>query len=407
MLKIRKFLRKEVKNNGILITEEDKLIIEKLVDFYFNGVLTDDIDELNLQRVKVKLLLDIPFYKEVGREIERVRIAKALEEKQKSFDVIKILLSNDIKSFEELSEITNLSVLELKKIFENQQLFLEYGEDVFVSLGEKISVLEEYERQIVLQQEKQKREDEKKMKNFKQIDDFLWIYLNSRYRNSDITNFANNYIKRVQAVILKDEYRENYPEDIIDRLRLKGDELKFNKERGSNVVVRDYKIIKIVKPEIIQVSQYILGKLELVASFFENFGNIEKMAGKSKNFPSYNSVLSSLMLPELEDYLTEEAYFKLNKYLNIEKNYQSLNYVKRLELVRDSFIKYSGNLYRVVENKDEEEIALRMLSDKLVKQIAGEEIYNKVLAMLDSYSDKRYVIDELIKNKVNVKKIDN
>ena len=32
------------------------------------------------------------------------------------------------------------------------------------------------------------------------------------------------------------------PEDIIDRLRLKGDELKFNKERGSNVVVRDYKI---------------------------------------------------------------------------------------------------------------------------------------------------------------------
>jgi len=401
MQKIKKYLRKEVKGGLVLITEEEKIIIEKLVKFYFEGILEGDIEEFDLQRIKVKLLLDIPFYKELGREIDKLRIVKALEDKQKSLGVIKILLSNDIKTFDELSTISNLSVKEIKSIFQNQKLILEYGEDIFVRLGDKLSVLEDNEREVIRRKELEKREVEKKIKKYRQFDSFLWIYLNSRYRSSDIAYFPNNYIKTVQNYLLSDEFRENYPEDIIEQLRLKGAELKYNKERGSFVVVRDSRIIKIVKPEILQVSQFVLGKLELVANFFEYFGNVERMAANSKKFPSYNSILSSLMLPELGDYLTEEAYMKLNKYLSLEKNYQSLNYINRLELVRDSFIKYSGNLYSIVNDKDEEEIALRMLSDKLVKQIAGEELYNRTLAMLDEYSDKRYVIDEL--NKVKEK----
>lgn len=52
MVKINKYLRKEVKSGNVLITEDEKLIIEKLVEFYFDGVLNEDIEQLDLQRKK-------------------------------------------------------------------------------------------------------------------------------------------------------------------------------------------------------------------------------------------------------------------------------------------------------------------------------------------------------------------
>lgn len=392
------YVRKGVRSGKTIISDSEKAVIQKLVDFYFGEIQVENLKELNSQRVSVERFLDVTFYKELKAEIKKARITEELVDKQNLINVIKLLLSENIKSYEELSRISNLSIKEVRRILKNQKLILECGEDNVPILEEKIKIL----RQQEYLDDLQKSKDETKAKRFKQFDEFLFVYLNSRYRSSDLHYFFNTCATAdtVQVNLSKDEFRENYPEGILEQLKMKGEELKHTKPAKNRVIIRDRRLIEIVKPEITQVEQYVLTKLELVRDFFEYFGNIERMVIDSKKFLNYNSILSSLMSPELKEYLTEEAYIKLIKYLSIEKNYQSLNYVKRLEFVRDNFIKYSGNLYTVVENKDEEEIALRMLSDKLVKQIAGEEIYNRVLTMLDEYKDKRYVIDELGKVKV-------
>ena len=398
MRDISLYVRKGVRSGKTIISDSEKAIIQKLVDFYFGEIQVENLKELNSQRVSVERFLDVAFYKELKEEIKKARITEELVDKQKLINVIKLLLSENIKSYDELSRISNLSIKEVRRILKNQKLILECGEDNVPILEEKIKIL----RQQEYLDDLQKSKDETKAKRFKQFDEFLFVYLNSRYRSSDLHYFLNTCATAdtVQVNLSKDEFRENYPEGILEQLKMKGEELKHTKPAKNRVIIRDRRLIEIVKPEITQVEQYILTKLELVRDFFEYFGNIERMVIDSKKFLNYNSILSSLMSPELKEYLTEEAYIRLVKYLSIEKNYQSLNYVKRLEFVRDNFIKYSGNLYTVVENKDEEEIALRMLSDKLVKQIAGEEIYNRVLTMLDEYKDKRYVIDELGKVKV-------
>lgn len=392
------YLRKGVRSGKTIISDSDKAIIQKLVAFYFGKIEVENLKELNSQRVSVERFLDVAFYKELKSEIKKARITEELVDRQKLINVIKLLLSENIKSYDELSRISNLLIKEVRRILKNQKLILECGEDNVPILEEKIKIL----RQQEYLDDLQKSKDETKAKKFKQFDEFLFVYLNSRYRSSDLHYFLNTCATAdtVQTNLSKDEFRENYPEDILEQLKMKGEELKHTKPSKNRVIIRNRRLIEIVKPEITQVEQFILTKLELVRDFFEYFGNIERMVVGSKKNLNYNSILSSLMSPELKEYLTEEAYIKLIKYLSIEKNYQSLNYIKRLEFVRDNFIKYSGNLYTVVENKDEEEIALRMLSDKLVKQIAGEEIYNRVLTMLEEYKDKRYVIDELAKVKV-------
>lgn len=392
------YVRKGVRSGKTIISDSEKAVIQKLVDFYFGEIQVENLKELNSQRVSVERFLDVTFYKKLKAEIKKARITEELVDKQKLINVIKLLLSENIKSYDELSRISNLPVKEVRRILKNQKLILECGEDNVPILEEKIKIL----RQQEYLDDLQKSKDETKAKRFKQFDEFLFVYLNSRYRSSDLYYFLNTCATAdtVQVNLSKDEFRENYPEGILEQLKMKGEELKHTKPAKNRVIIRDRRLIEIVKPEITQVEQYVLTKLELVRDFFEYFGNIERMVIDSKKFLNYNSILSSLMSPELKEYLTEEAYIKLIKYLSIEKNYQSLNYIKRLEFVRDNFIKYSGNLYTVVENKDEEELALRMLSDKLVKQIAGEELYNGVLTMLEEYKDKRYVIDELARVKV-------
>lgn len=404
MAKINRYLRKEVKNGNILITEDEKLIIEKLIEFYFNGALTDSVEQLDLQRKKVKLLIDISFYKEVGRKIDNIKIAKSLETKRKTIDVMGILLSNDIKTFSELSEVTKLSVSELKEILHNKNLISEYDESVFVALGEKLSVLDANEKEFIKLQNQERRKEKDKLIKLKLFDEFIWIYLRSRNRSSDMVEFPREFIKNIQTTVITDEFKELYPVDIVEQLNRKGAELKACKANGKNVVIRDRKIIEIVKPEISKVPSYVLSKLELVVMFFEYFGNIERMSYNDDTLPSYNSVLSSMLLPDLKDYLKEDVYEKLNKYLSVERTYQNLNYANRLEMVRDVLIKYSGNLYSIVNDKDNEELVLRMLSDKLVRKIAGEDIYNKVLIMLEEYKEKKYVIDELMKVKVKKSK---
>lgn len=405
MIKINKYLRKEVKNGSILITEDEKLIVEKLVEFYFNGTLNDDIEELDLQRKQVKLVMDVSFYKEVGREIDKIKIAKTLKMKQKTINIIQILLSNDIKTFSELSDVSKLSIPELKQILHNKSLISEYEENIFIALGEKLSVLDASEKENLKYKTQELKKEKDKLIKLKLYDEFIWEYLRSRKRYCDMKGFSWEFLRTMRANIISDEYRENYPVDIIEKLNIKSNELKSCKATGKNLVIRDRKIIEIVKPEINKVSPFILSKLELVVMFFENFGNIERMTASNDFLPSYNSVLSSMLLPELKDYLTSDAYTKLTRYLTVEKTYQTLNYTSRLDMVLDVFCKYSGNIYSIINDNDNEELVLRILSDKLVKKIAGDELYNKVLEKLDDYNSKRYVIGELLDAKVNVKKL--
>lgn len=391
---IKNYLKNERIKEWKTLSDYYKDILNKLIEFYFDDIKVENLTKLKQELESVKYLLSDSFYQKLTEKIEADKMKKILEEKENSCKTIKILLLNDIKSYEELSNISGLTIEEIKKILKSKKLVLEYDENTFIKIGEKVSILDETEAQ------KKEIPEEKRRTILMEFDEFFDIYLNSRYASECLMPSHCRYpLKSIYKYLKKDEYKENFPEDILEQLAIKGNELKYTHDRKDSVVIRDAKIIKIVKPEITNATPFILSKLELVTQFFEYFGNIEKMTKEIDSIPSYNSILSSLMLPQLREYLTDEANLKLSKYLDIEKMYQSINYIKRVGLVRSVFLKYSGNLYSLIDNKDEEELVLRILSDKIVKQEFGEDIYNKTLILLEEYKKKSYVIEELQKVK--------
>lgn len=392
MKSIKKYLQKEL--DGVMISEKELEIIKTLIDFHLYGKC-GNLDKLNDQRITVRHLLDNSFYKQLKCKIDDTRIQKSLKAKENMLNITKTLLSQDINYYQELSDITGVEIPEIEKVFRSKKLFLEYDNEVYIELGKRILKIEENEKS-----------KNKRMQKLKTYDEFLAFYLNSRHRcgvtGDKIQNTLHNFIKDIE----ENDFANYYPEDILEQLSARGEELKRLKPGKNFVAIRDSEIIKIVKPEINKVTSYEHSKLELVIEFFKYNGNIEEMAKTSKYFFGYNSILSSLMLKNLEVILTEEAYEKLENYLEIEKQYQTITYRNRLDLVKNMvdefFFKYNGNLFALMEKHGNEELVLRLLSDKLVIKCFekhGEVMSERISLILEEYRDKEYVFKTLKKVK--------
>lgn len=391
MFNINKYLRKEYKNGAELqVNDENIKIITNIVSIVQGRETVKDIDVFEQEARSVKYLIIPSEYEKINDFIEKNKIESEINFKEKKLLLIKTILFNDFRNYEELSSRIGLSVKEIRKILQSKTLVSEYSKSAFVKIGEKISVLDDFERK----KEADERYSKKRLYKLKSYDEYVWLYLNSREKISVVRTS-----KTMPALFRRDiesgELSDNYPKDILKKIEEKSDFLNRHKDKKNSQLIRNYKMIDIVKDDVLYANTYIINKLKLVLTYFSYFGNIERMLENEEDLASYNSVLSSLMLPELEDYLKKDAYLKLNKYLEVEKMYQSTIYGKRVDLVRNNFLEYSGNLYFGLENCDNKELVLYLLGDKIVREQFGEDIYNRVIEILNAYDDKKYVIDEL------------
>ena len=62
MRDISLYVRKGVRSGKTIISDSEKAIIQKLVDFYFGEIQVENLKELNSQRVRVERFLDVTFY---------------------------------------------------------------------------------------------------------------------------------------------------------------------------------------------------------------------------------------------------------------------------------------------------------------------------------------------------------
>ena len=287
-------------------------------------------------------------------------------------------LLNDFKNYNEFTKEMGMCVKDIRNIIDSR-----YGGCFENSkLEEKLNVLDSWEK-------------EHRIKKFKLYDEFLWVYLNSRYYTSVVKKMTGVSPSEFLLGIDKYELRENYPENIEDVIEDKINLLtKLKVSRVSDFIpIRDMEIFKIVNEDVLKVSSKDYKKLEVVLEYLRNYGNIDRM---SNNYRYNQTVVFSIINYVMKSgLLNQETYLKLKNYDLVHTDLYSLSGKERIVLVQNMLIKYykcNGNLVKLIESERNRELVLRLLNDDIANVILGDRDYQKVLTSLKEYSEKEEVI---------------
>ena len=248
-------------------------------------------------------------------------------------------------------------------------------------------------------------EKNKRIMKYRNLEEFLSLYLNSYYDVLDL-NLHSKYSSAQQ--VLKDPFFiENYDSEIQQKVREKSEELKKIQRNYRTVTykvsIKDGKKIKYMR-ENIPVTPYQKKLLDIFIAYTKCYGNIRKTVEYLKNQGfkySYCYIESSLKSEELKQILSEENLLNLEGYYKAEKVLQGAVISNKRQLVEDVltlFYTYNGNLFKILEKCDMNiGLLFRILTDDMVKNKVGEEKFNQILSVIEAYDDKKMVFDELQK----------
>lgn len=362
-------------------SDEEVIIVNELIQFFNDEKASiDNLVEIEEKIDLVKYKLNSVFSNLLYNKINLIK-------KENDLNSLFVFLFTEFETYEEFSKKIDTSIDEFRKFIARSYGLYFQDSKMYLKIQEKLDFLE--------------REEQKyRIKKFKLYDEFLWVYLNSRYYTSNIKKMTgvspNEFLKAIEANDLKD----NYPEDIKDVIEEKIDLLSRLKiSRVSDLVpIRDMELIKIVKSDVLKVSSKDYKGLEVVLEYLRNYGNIDKM-GRNYKY-NHHLVLSILDKVKLSDLLNKDTLEKLNNYSSACLDLSMLSVKERGMLVKNMIIKYykcNGNLVKLIESEKNEELVLRLLNDDIANVILGDREYEKVLMSLKEYSEKEDVIKILAK----------
>lgn len=366
------------------IIDDDKLIVLKdLIEFFHND--NAKIDELSVIEEKLDSLkddLDSSFLSLIYQKIDLIK-------KDNELNLIFSFICGDFKNYNEFSKEIGLNVKELRSIIETR-----VNNE---SLKEKLNEIEKLEQNY-------------RKNKFKLYDEFLWIYLNSRYHASLVKKMTGVSSSEFLNGIDEDKLRWNYPENIDEIIENKIDFLsKLRISRVSDFIpIRDMELIKIVSEDVLKVSSKDYKKLEVVLDYLKCYGNVEKMTNNYRyNQEIVYFIINSVMMSGLLNYGT---YEKIKNYDLINTDLRLLSVRERKLFVKNMLIKYykcNGNIVKLIESGECEETVFRLLYDSIVSVILDGREYGKVLASLKEYSEKEEVLKVMRKIKEPVVVYDN
>ena len=358
-------------NKGSIDNNKLEVLKELIQFFYSEDIKIDDLLDVEEKLNVLKDDLNASFLSLMYQKIDLIK-------KDNELNLMFSFLLNDFKNYNEFTKEMGMCVKDIKNIIESR-----YGGCFKNSkLEEKLNVLDSWEK-------------EHRIKKFKLYDEFLWVYLNSRYYTSVVKKMTGVSPSEFLLGIDKYELRENYPENIEDVIQDKINLLTKSKvSRVSDfVLIRDMEIFKIVNEDVLKVSSKDYKKLEVVLEYLRNYGNIDRMSNNYRyNQTVVFSILNYVMKSGL---LNQETYLKLKNYDLVHTDLYSLSGKERVVLVQNMLIKYykcNGNLVKLIESERNRELVLRLLNDDIANVILGDRDYQKVLISLKEYSEKEEVI---------------
>ena len=358
-------------NKGSIDNNKLEVLKELIQFFYSEDIKIDDLLDVEEKLNVLKDDLNASFLSLMYQKIDLIK-------KDNELNLMFSFLLNDFKNYNEFTKEMGMCVKDIKNIIESR-----YGGCFKNSkLEEKLNVLDSWEK-------------EHRIKKFKLYDEFLWVYLNSRYYTSVVKKMTGVSPSEFLLGIDKYELRENYPENIEDVIEDKINLLtKLKVSRVSDFVpIRDMEIFKIVNEGVLKVSSKDYKKLEVVLEYLRNYGNIDRMSNNYRyNQTVVFSILNYVMKSGL---LNQETYLKLKNYDLVHTDLYSLSGKERVVLVQNMLIKYykcNGNLVKLIESERNRELVLRLLNDDIANVILGDRDYQKVLISLKEYSEKEEVI---------------
>lgn len=366
MINIEFYLNNSTVNNNKLEA------LKELVQFFYSeNVKIEDLSEIKTKLDFLKDDLTPSFLSLINKKIDLI-------EKDRELNLMFSFVFGDFKNYEEFSKNVGLNVKELRSIVTRRYNFCHEN----INIEEKLNNLERLEQEY-------------RIKKLKLYDEFLWVYLNSRYYTPVVKKMTgvspSEFLSKIYEYDLKENYEENIEEIIENKIRLL---TRLKVSRVSDLIpIRDMELIKIIDKDVLKVSSKDYKKLEIVLDYLKNYGNIEKM---SKNYRyNYELVLSVVNSVMNSDLINEETYQKLKNYELVHIDFYSLSFKQRNMYVKNMLIKYykcNGNLVKLIENEKNSELVLRLLNDDIAKTIVGNNEYEKILKSLKEYSEKEEVI---------------
>lgn len=369
-----------IENQPLNTSELEK--IYGLIDFYFKEDNLEDLTIIKENFESVKTKFNATFRHLLEKKINLLERELELKTRTEDLRLIYILLLNDFKDYNEYYKLVGLNVEKLKKIVDSiSSTYLSHDE--CQKIDEKLETLREQEQNF-------------RINHFKKYDDFLWMFLNSRYHTAVIKQITNVVPSEFTKILDKEKLREYYPENIDEIINNKSSLLyRLRSSRvGNFYTISEVELLEIVKDDVLKLSESDYKKVKLVAEFLKKYGNIEKII-KKDDLTNYNKVFYLLSDSNLQNILKEEIYIKLRRHLEFEDYLRNLFVIEKVELVKQMLIKYytcNGNIIKLIESLEEEEKVLRLLSDDDVKRLIGINEFEKVSKSLKDYKNKECVI---------------
>jgi len=354
----------------VVVDDCEKLLLEELIEF----LDSEDVD-VDLSTVMKKIdglvqKLNPSFVSLLYKKIELIK-------KNKELDLMFSFLFDNFKSYRELYNKTGLDVQKIKDIINRYGFGYEN-----TRLEDR---LDEFDRM----------EKDYRIKKFKLYDEFLWVYLNSRYYTSFIKKVTGVSPSEFLKHIVVESMKDNYPEDINEIIESKIEVLtRLKVSRVSDLIpIRDMEVVKIVRDDLYKVSSSDYKRLEVVLDYLKSYGNVEKM---DKNY-RYNPVLVYSILDRVlnANLLKEDVSKRIKKYKDVYSSMSLLSVKQKMSLVKSMLINYytyNGNIVKLIEIEGNPEVVLRLLNDDIANGFLGDREYEKILHSIKMYSDKEEVI---------------
>ena len=250
-------------------------------------------------------------------------------------------------------------------------------------------------------------ENKKRIRKYKELDEFVSLYLENYY---DITELCLHSKYKTPYQVLKDPFfKENYDSEVQKEIREKSLEMKnLQRNYGTNTYktyVKNGEKIKLMKEKLL-ITPYQNKLLDILMACIKCHGNIQKTVEylRKQGFKySYCYIESSLKANELRDILNEDSILKIEGFLRAEQVLQGAVISSKRELINQIltlFYMYNGKIFKILEECNiNYGFLVRTLTDDMVKNKIGEQKYNEILSIINTYDEKKYAFDELNKVK--------
>ncbi len=231
-----------------------------------------------------------------------------LKEKTLIKEIVKLFLEG--KHYAEISDILNQDIEYVKYILNSQVTLRKiYNTDILEQLKNK----NKEEQALIKQKEKEEEYAEIMDKLVYYVSESLYTYIEIgeiiyvereriRYLVKDVDYIISRYGKETYEKMMKmNEIRKKFPKKV----------------KYDYAIIKDPRLRKLVRPDLISVKSYQHRLLEKVAAFFENNGHIQMMIQNGNYL--LNEVNASLNDPWLKENLLEEYYQKLQTLLRVDE----------------------------------------------------------------------------------------